>query len=1220
MTFRINKPGEDAGLADYGELNFIGRAAHNPAPFLRFAATREPFLSEEAYCSQVLDLLERHWKMQSASVLISITGSAQDFDLSPRLHQTFSHGLAKAAHATNAWIVTGGTDTGVMRLVGRALASFDERVTVVGITAWGSLLEREHMEGCRGQRIEITNQKKNDRFGANLEPHHTHFLMVDDGSRADKAWGTEIKFRFALEREYARRRRVPRVLLVVQGGPGTLQSILEAVIGECPVVLVADSGGVAQALDHFLFRSNPPSVPDGKDFRAFKDLKHVERLMKIKELNDISHKVSSFVLNDSSTAQLDLYLLNAVLNDSSQCKPQHRLKLAVEWGRLDVVSSILQESRFGSDSDAVLLPALQMALLKQNAEITSLLIDRKPALVEQIDFISIYQRTNSMLFRMPELIRAFGSEEALDAEGCKTTPKTFLDVLGPWFRKYKLVPGYVTHLEILKDAKKELGFSSLIVWAVLIGNQTLARIFWQWHAEDHDPIRMALIASQTASNVARILNNESKKYEEQATMYEGWAHELLDYCRAQRDAQIVLLRRNIFWPDTIIKLAVQGEHKTFVGHRRVQMLVDDWWNGASLTRELSLPSSASTLQILLYLIFPFHDLSLQEVESLEPSANATKPVLGESAANSNFRKAEKIMIVNRFSPMLHGARKTWSSRLGHFLRRGQNKVGEIVYNSSDHVGRRWRVWRSRLTIKHMHSFLGIARVKFTFKFISYMGFLVVYVFVLSQDSGMPTVQLSVLDWVFYIWAFTLLMEELHQWNTAYLRGDSHLDDPWNVMDVLSLSILQVVFAVRVLAIVLCGDVDDAALTATDDEYTSLAAQTVAERFGQCSLIAVARVPLSLNAFLCFFRVLNWLMVWRDIGIISVILIDLYKDIQIFVVILALVVFGFSAALMGLVPALSDSVFTTSGAFFLPYWAMFGEYGDLDGLSEAALHWGPINWGAVTLWLFNFFSQVLLVNLLIAMMSERYTRIKEEADNEWRFRRVLVVDEFCCSGFALPPPLSLWYTMRIWRLCDYIKDCCCGAGASTDMDLSVDKGLLSTFLKTPQSPDHIMLAEMLDAKARALADAAEGQRLTGEIERVLTKTLENQELLIAIKQATAFSLDETSQGVGGGGLTPNAPNAVSRTGSMSMARIEESRIAELAMRMTELSTELKSSAEKASESYKMLEMVEGERQRNSLLELELERLRSTIASERANVISRKHRRARGRPRPARRLAH
>eukprot|EP00965_Chrysotila_dentata_P122528 4049801-Pleurochrysis_carterae.AAC.3 len=211
MTFRINKPGEDAGLADYGELNFIGRAAHNPAPFLRFAATREPFLSEEAYCSQVLDLLERHWKMQSASVLISITGSAQDFDLSPRLHQTFSHGLAKAAHATNAWIVTGGTDTGVMRLVGRALASFDERVTVVGITAWGSLLEREHMEGCRGQRIEITNQKKNDRFGANLEPHHTHFLMVDDGSRADKAWVRSLTPRLPLRRRTPRSPSCPRL-------------------------------------------------------------------------------------------------------------------------------------------------------------------------------------------------------------------------------------------------------------------------------------------------------------------------------------------------------------------------------------------------------------------------------------------------------------------------------------------------------------------------------------------------------------------------------------------------------------------------------------------------------------------------------------------------------------------------------------------------------------------------------------------------------------------------------------------------------------------------------------------------------------------------------------------------------------------------------------------------------------------------------------------------
>ena len=46
--------------------------------------------------------------------------SLQDFVLPPRLNKAFRHGLAKAAQATNAWVFTGGTDSGVMQLVGQA--------------------------------------------------------------------------------------------------------------------------------------------------------------------------------------------------------------------------------------------------------------------------------------------------------------------------------------------------------------------------------------------------------------------------------------------------------------------------------------------------------------------------------------------------------------------------------------------------------------------------------------------------------------------------------------------------------------------------------------------------------------------------------------------------------------------------------------------------------------------------------------------------------------------------------------------------------------------------------------------------------------------------------------------------------------------------------------------------------------------------------------------
>ena len=53
--------------------------------------------------------------------------------------------------------------------------------------------------------------------------------------------------------------------------------------------------------------------------------------------------MSSFGLYTNSTAELDLHLLNAVINDAAQCKPDARLKLAVEWGRPDVVKRVMSE-------------------------------------------------------------------------------------------------------------------------------------------------------------------------------------------------------------------------------------------------------------------------------------------------------------------------------------------------------------------------------------------------------------------------------------------------------------------------------------------------------------------------------------------------------------------------------------------------------------------------------------------------------------------------------------------------------------------------------------------------------------------------------------------------------------------------------------------------------------------------------------------------------------
>eukprot|EP00966_Prymnesium_polylepis_P118935 2748998-Prymnesium_polylepis.1 len=125
QTFRtVNKrtSGKEPRLADHGGILFTGRAMTQPASFIHLADTRQPYKSPEEYACSIVDMMERHWGLGKASVIMSITGGAQDFALPPRLHKAFAHGLAKAAQATSAWVFTGGTDSGVMQLVGRALA------------------------------------------------------------------------------------------------------------------------------------------------------------------------------------------------------------------------------------------------------------------------------------------------------------------------------------------------------------------------------------------------------------------------------------------------------------------------------------------------------------------------------------------------------------------------------------------------------------------------------------------------------------------------------------------------------------------------------------------------------------------------------------------------------------------------------------------------------------------------------------------------------------------------------------------------------------------------------------------------------------------------------------------------------------------------------------------------------------------------------------------
>ena len=82
------------------------------------------------------------------NLIISVTGGAQNFQISQKIRNAFKLGLVKIATSTNTLIITGGTNTGVMKLVGEAIVEsvFDmSKVTVLGIATWGVIADREKL-------------------------------------------------------------------------------------------------------------------------------------------------------------------------------------------------------------------------------------------------------------------------------------------------------------------------------------------------------------------------------------------------------------------------------------------------------------------------------------------------------------------------------------------------------------------------------------------------------------------------------------------------------------------------------------------------------------------------------------------------------------------------------------------------------------------------------------------------------------------------------------------------------------------------------------------------------------------------------------------------------------------------------------------------------------------------------------------------------------------
>jgi transient receptor potential cation channel subfamily M member 2 len=188
-------------------------------------------------------------------LIISITGGAGKLESLGKSQDVIERGLAKVVNVASAWIITGGTDSGVMQMAGAAIAANDrtQSVPCLGIMPWRALKGRQGLMKSAGELRSYNPGKGGtaDGEGAPLNRDHSHFIFVDDIGRADDSvppWGKENDLRARVENFFANELHVPLVLLVVDGGAGTLDTVQRFTANSLPVVVISDSGRAATAI------------------------------------------------------------------------------------------------------------------------------------------------------------------------------------------------------------------------------------------------------------------------------------------------------------------------------------------------------------------------------------------------------------------------------------------------------------------------------------------------------------------------------------------------------------------------------------------------------------------------------------------------------------------------------------------------------------------------------------------------------------------------------------------------------------------------------------------------------------------------------------------------------------------------------------------------------------------------------------------------------------
>lgn len=180
--------------------------------------------------------------------------------------------------------------------------------------------------------------------------------------------------------------------------------------------------------------------------------------------------------------------------------------------------------------------------------------------------------------------------------------------------------------------------------------------------------------------------------------------------------------------------------------------------------------------------------------------------------------------------------------------------------------------------------------------------------------------------------------------------------------------------------------------------------------------------LAVALLLCFVQVLDFLSFHHLFGPWAIIISSLVFDLMKFIVVLALFMFGFTLQIAAVYqqvypePAINETIGDGAGnagavylnpldVFELLFFSLFGL---VEPESLPPIRTSP-PWSRelikASFGMYLLIALIVLINLLIAMMSDTYQRIQAQSDNEWKFGRSKLIRNMNKTS-STPSPINL----------------------------------------------------------------------------------------------------------------------------------------------------------------------------------------------------------------------